>query len=117
MQRRPTVAENAPEKLTIKLDGDWSMTGVTQQLLPLTEHLANLSCVTPHQAQPVIDLADVALFDACGCQLLTILLRHLRLLGFTPVLTNIPDEHRGSIELLGFGHEFETMLDAPRGHA
>lgn len=111
------MAEHAPETLTIKLDGDWSMTGVTQQLLPLTEHLAALSGVPPKQTQPVIDLAGVVLFDACGCQLLTILLRHLRLLGFTPVLANIPEEFRCSIELLGFGHEFETLLDAPRGHA
>lgn len=111
------MAENAPEKLTIKLDGDWSMTGVTQQLLPLTEHLAALSGVHPHQAQPVIDLAAVALFDACGCQLLTILLRHLKLLGFTPVLANIPEEFRCNIELLGFGHEFESLLDVARGHA
>lgn len=116
------MAEHAPEKLTIKLDGDWSMTGVTQQLLPLTEHLAALSSMLPQQpgtveAQPVIDLADVAQFDACGCQLLTILLRHLRLLGFTPVLANIPDELSGSIELLGFSHEFETILDVAKGHA
>lgn len=111
------MAEHAPEKLTIKLDGDWSLTGVTRQLLPLTEHLAALSAMPPHQAQPVIDLADVALFDACGCQLLTILLRHLRLLGFAPVLANIPDELRGSIDLLGFSHEFETMQDASKGHA
>ena len=111
------MAEHAPETLTIKLDGDWSMTGITQQLLPLTEHLAALSGVLPQQAQPVIDLADVALFDACGCQLLTILLRHLRLLGFAPVLANIPDALRHNIELLGFVHEFETLLDAPRGHA
>lgn len=116
------MAENSPEKLTIKLDGDWSMTGVTQQLLPLTEHLAALSGVLPQRlgmvdAQPVIDLADVAIFDASGCQLLTILLRHLRLLGFAPVLTNIPDELLDSIEILGFRHEFETMLDAAKGHA
>ncbi|CAG0934074.1 lipid asymmetry maintenance protein MlaB [Geobacter sp.] len=116
------MPENAPEKQTIKLTGDWSMTGVTQQLLPLTEHLAALSRALPQEsdtveAQPVIDLADVALFDACGCQLLTIVIRHLRLLGFTPVLTNIPDEFRGSIELLGFGHEFETMRDVSKGHA
>ncbi|GLI36953.1 hypothetical protein KI811_15050 [Geobacter hydrogenophilus] len=111
------MPENASANLTIRLNGDWSMTGVTQQLLPLTEHLAALSGVHPQQAQPVIDLTEVALFDACGCQLLTILLRHLRLLGFAPVLTNIPAELRGSIELLGFGHEFETMLDIAKGHA
>ncbi|ABB31321.1 hypothetical protein GeomeDRAFT_2357 [Geobacter metallireducens RCH3] len=111
------MPENAPGTLTIRLTGDWSMTGVTQQLLPLTEHLAALSGVHPQQVQPVIDMAEVALFDACGCQLLTILLRHLRLLGFSPVLANIPAELRGSIELLGFGHEFETMLDVTRGHA
>lgn len=111
------MAEHAPEKLTIKLDGDWSMTGVTQQLLPLTEHLAALSDIPPHQTQPVLDLSGVALIDACGCQLLTILLRHLRLLGFSPVLTNIPEEFRLNIELLGFGQEFETMLDVAKGHA
>ncbi|RNC69824.1 MAG: STAS domain-containing protein [Desulfuromonadales bacterium] len=116
------MPESTPEKLTIKLCGDWSMTGVTHQLLPLTEHLATLSRALPQQSgaevtQTVIDLAEVALFDACGCQLLTVLLRHLKLLGFTPVLANIPDELHGSIALLGFGHEFETILDVARGHA
>lgn len=111
------MPEAPSEMLTIKLAGDWSMTGVTQQLLPLTEHLATLAGVLPQRTKPVIDLADVALFDACGCQLLTILLRHLKLLGFAPVLTNIPDEFHDSIAILGFGHEFETMLDAVKGHA
>lgn len=111
------MPENAPETLTIKLDGDWSMTGVTQQLLPLTEHLAALSSVPPQQTRPVIDLAAVVLFDACGCQLLTILLRHLKLLGFAPILANIPEQFRHSIELLGFGHEFDTLLDTAKGHA
>ena len=111
------MAENSPEQLTIKLNGDWSMTGITQQLPPLTEHLATLSGMPPQQAQPVVDLEDVALLDASGCQLLTILLRHLKLLGFSPLLTNVPGHFRDSIELLGFGHEFETILDVTKGHA
>lgn len=105
------MPENAPATVTIKLTGDWSMTGVTQQLVTLTEHLATLSREQPQQNRQVIDLAEVSQFDACGCQLLTILCRHLKLLGFAPVLNNITDELRSHIKLLGFDHEFGTMAD------
>lgn len=111
------MAEKAPEELTLKLTGDWSMTGVTQQLVPLTEHLAALSKADPQRIQPIVDLADIALLDACGCQLLAILLRHLKILGFAPTMNSIPDELRDHIEHLGFGHEFAAAIDAAKGYA
>lgn len=111
------MAKNAPQKLTIRLTGDWSITGVTQQLLPLTEYLASLSKTDPQQTRPVVDLAEVAMFDACGCQLLAILFRHLKLLGFAPAMDCIPNELRDHIEHLGFGHEFAAAMDSVKGYA
>lgn len=108
--------------IAITLDGDWSMTGVAAQLQPLAEHLALLA---PHASggrpgpsgQPLISLARIDAIDACGLQLLTVFLRHLRQLGFTPALTDISRDVRLTVQTLGFGHELEAIIPCEQGQA
>lgn len=112
-------------QVRIKLIGDWSITGVTNQLKSLTEHLAKLpsasaaatdaKCAVKSPSE--IDMGEIDAFDACGCQLLTVFLRHLRLLGYTPQLVNTPAELADHIITLGFAHEFDNIMDAAKGHA
>lgn len=111
--------------IAITLDGDWSMTGVAAQLQPLAEHLALLAPHAPgrHQGpaasgtQPLISLARIDAIDACGLQLLTVFLRHLRQLGFTPALTDISRDVRLTVQTLGFGHELEAIIPCEQGQA
>lgn len=101
------------------------MTGVTAQLPTLTEHIVQLSNGCPESpeeanagsSRPVVDLGEVDTFDVCGLQLLTVFLRHLKLLGFSPMLANTPEEFAESIRSLGFAEEFETVMEIAKGHA
>lgn len=108
--------------IAITLDGDWSMTGVATQLQPLAEHLAALSHHAPGgrpgpSGQPLISLAGIDAIDACGLQLLTVFIRHLRQLGFAPTLTNVDHDFRLTVQTLGFAHELEQIIHSDQGHA
>ena len=96
------------------LDGDWSMSGVSERFPLLAKHLSLLSDSLPGQefqgdesnSLPEIDLAGLNALDACGCQLLALFIRNLRRYGLAPRVTNIPDTFRAKIHFLGFDREF-----------
>ncbi|WP_041245404.1 STAS domain-containing protein [Geotalea uraniireducens] len=120
------MSESATERMSIKLCGNWSITGVTDQLKFLKIQLQSLSFSNaadtrasscPMENDPEIDMKDVDQIDLSGCQLLAIWLRHVKLLGLSPVLINVPEEFRQNIHFLGFGSEYDCILDDAKVHS
>ena len=111
------IAETG-EMLKISLDGDWSMSGVSEKFPVLAEYVANvLNAETSGDQQkslldsiPEIDLAGVTDFDACGCQLLALFVRNLRQNGVSAQLINMPDTFRSKARFLGFDRELNLPL-------
>lgn len=93
----------------ISLRGDYSITGVREQIPLLAQHLARAAEIKPdalgqgHRHE--IDLTEVQALDTCGCQLLATLLRNLREQGMEAPVFKISDTHREKIHLLGFDAE------------
>ena len=112
------MQESASGKMFIKLCGNWSITGVTDQLRFLKDQLQSMSspnaadALTPGENDPEIDVQDVEQIDLSGYQLLAIWLRHVKMLGFSPVLVNVPETFRQDIRFLGFGAEFDRIACA-----
>ena len=97
----------------IRLDGDWSMGGVAERFPVMAKYFAALlnyedsadRQICPSDAVSEIDVAGINEFDACGCQLLALLVRVLRQHGVSAQLINMTDEFRSKIHLLGFDSE------------
>ncbi|MGD9949772.1 MAG: HD domain-containing phosphohydrolase [Desulfobulbus sp.] len=93
----------------ISLRGDYSITGVKEQIPLLAQHLAKAAEVKPDTLDQgrlyEIDLTEVQALDTCGCQLLVALLRYLREQGIATPVFKVSDTHRQKIHLLGFGAE------------
>jgi ABC-type transporter Mla MlaB component len=101
--------------LKMLLDGDWSMSGVADRFPALTGCFATLLDSGVQQkcsagAVPEIDLAGVSEFDACGCQLLALLIRTLKQNGISAQLINLSDAFRSKIHMLGFDRELNLSL-------
>jgi|GEM_PF-983230 len=120
------MSESATERMSIKLCGNWSITGVTDQLQFLKVQLQSLSFSNavdtpasscPMENDPEIDMEDVDQIDLSGCQLLAIWLRHVKLLGLSPVLINVSEEFKQNIHFLGFGSEFDCIVDDAKGRS
>ncbi len=101
------------EDVCIHVGGDWSLTGIAAQVSRLVEQLALLGDTSAGR-EPVpgaarsrvrVELAGVEAIDACGCQLLAVLLNELRQSGRAPVVSAVPARIGEKIHLLGFGHE------------
>ncbi len=103
------VKKDCHGAMSLILKGDFSISGVNEQLPLLAEHLARVSDVAPgnvnRDCQQEIDLTEVQALDACGCQLLAALLRNLRARGVEATSFKISDEYREKIHLLGFDAE------------
>lgn len=97
----------------IRLDGDWSMSGVAERFPAMAKYFATLLNSEhsgdrqkyPSDAVSEIDMAGVTGFDACGCQLLALLVRVLRQNGVSARFVNMTDEFRSKIHVLGFDSE------------
>lgn len=102
----------------ICLDGDWSMGGVAERFPVMAKYSAALLSSeesgdqqkNPSDAVSEIDVSGVTDFDACGCQLLALLVRNLRQNGVSAQLTNMTDAFRSKIHLLGFDSELNLSL-------
>lgn len=112
------MQESASGKMFIKLCGNWSITGVSEQLRFLKDQLQSMSspnaadAPNPGESDPEIDVHDVEQIDLSGYQLLAIWLRHVKMLGFSPVLVNVPETFRQDIRYFGFGAEFDRIVGA-----
>ncbi|MBC7963260.1 MAG: STAS domain-containing protein [Steroidobacteraceae bacterium] len=106
------------ETTTIRLDGDWSMSGVAEKFPVLEKCLRHLldseasgeRQKSPSVGIPEIDLAGVTDFDACGCQLLALFVRSLRQNGSSPLLLNMSEAFISRVHSLGFGRELNLPL-------
>jgi len=107
----------ASEKMRIRLQGDWTLNGVSCQLPHLVQHLTNsqidgmqAGCET--RVHHEVSLAGIELLDVCGCQLLTIFVHNLKKRGATPLLIDVPDAMGEKIALWGFGRELGTFQES-----
>ena len=97
---------------TLTLTGDFSIAGVNEQMLFLTQHLAEkiaaISDGIDRNVPYTLDLSGVQALDACGCQLLAIVLRTLRKQGLEVFSFNVNDNYRKQVYLLGFDEAIFT---------
>ena len=104
-----TLTIESDETNRISLSGDFSIAGVKEQIPLLAQHLASAATIRANALEQElhheIDLTGIQDLDACGCQLLAALLRHLRDLGIENPVFRISDAHRERIHLLGFEAE------------
>lgn len=116
------MLEETTETIRIRLEGDWSMSGVADQFPRLAELLASPSICRPERERrpdasrkrPEIDMTGIDSLDACGCQLLTTFLHNLKMTGVTPLLVGISATIGDKIRLLGFGRFLAAHADAAR---
>ncbi|MDD2464567.1 MAG: HD domain-containing protein [Desulfobulbus sp.] len=103
------LIKESSEMNRISLRGDYSITGVKEQIPFLAQHLARVAEIRPsalgQEFHHEIDFTEVQVLDTCGCQLLAALLRNLRELGIEAPIFKISDTHRERIHLLGFDVE------------
>ncbi len=101
---------HADNETRIDLAGDWTMSGVAERFPPLSRYFCGLVDSHATGEQPLrptdptaeIDLAGVTSLDACGCQLLALLLGNLSRNGIHAQLINLPEACRATIQSLGF---------------
>lgn len=93
----------------IALDGDLTMVGVIEQFQLLKQYVdshVDAIAACRDQCLPIeIDLTGVQELDACGCQLLAVFIRNLRLRGATEFSFKLSDAERTKIHNLGFDDE------------
>lgn len=107
----------ALERMRIRLQGDWTMNGVSCQLPQLVEHLKSsqidgMQAVCETHVHHEVSLAGIEQLDVCGCQLLTIFVHNLKKCGATPLLIDVPDAMGDKIALWGFGRELGTFQES-----
>lgn len=94
------------------LKGDFSVAGVNEQMPFLIQHLAVETAAMPMRIDRdlpyPVDLSEVQVLDACGCQLLAIFLRALRKQGVELFSFALSDYYRKQIHLLGFDEAIFT---------
>jgi len=82
------------------LDGDWTLNGVTRNLAELSLSLQQFE---PGSAQNLrIDCGEIQQADVSGMQLLNVWLQCFRFRGVEPMLVNVPERLRHSMQHLDF---------------
>src|SRR5690242_6787535 len=91
------------------LNGDFSTDGVKEQFTILVQHITGVVEVMPvglDRSPPLkIDLHGVQTLDACGCQLLTLFFRKLKMYGIEICSVQLSADCRKTIHCLGFEDE------------
>jgi len=98
----------------ICLEGDWSLNGVAQQFQLINQWFEALTAAGEKPAASELDLNEITDLDACGCQLLAIVMRNLRQCEIMPLCSHISESIGTKIRLLGFDHEFGLATDFSR---
>ena len=100
---------DAPDQyapITLVLEGDYSIAGVSEQipmlLGTLTENGNTMASAVGGGLPCTINTQGIQALDACGCQLLAILVSTLRKQGIRTFSFDLADDHRKQIQLLGF---------------
>lgn len=108
------MSEHSDTPPGIILGGDWTNIGIIERLSEVCDHLGALLSSRRSNAEPLdsrICLSGVETIDASGCQLLAIFFRHVRQHGLRPIVINLPEDFRLSMELFGFSSELEGMME------
>jgi ABC-type transporter Mla MlaB component len=98
---------------TTHLIGDWTFTGVAQQVVRLTE--LQFCGVHSPGATVVIDCSGIEGIDLNGFQLLYVWLHCIHMRGLRPELVNLPDWMCDAQERLGITRVFENESMEPGG--
>lgn len=94
------------------LEGDWTMTGVADNIDSLVISLKQMETEGGKSLQ--INCGLIEETDTGGLQLLNVWVECARLRGIEPKLMNVTDNMRKAIHELGFSHYFsDIFLDAP----
>ena len=94
------------------LDGDWTMTGVADNVQSMILCLGQLE--SEGNKNCWIKCKDIVETDTSGLQLLNVWMECARLRGIEPKLVSVPDKMLRSINDFGFSHLFsETYPDLP----
>src|ERR1035437_11174711 len=86
------------------LEGDWTMTGVAENIQSLVLYLNQLE--SEGNKSFLINCRQIAEADTSGLQLLNAWVECARLRGIEPKLVNVTDGMLRSINELGFSHLF-----------
>ncbi len=109
----------------LSLDGDWTISGVAEQLPRLSQQIAllldppqtNKNRADAAPSRPEIDLGGISALDACGCQLLTHFSRALQQHGIVPQFANLSAPFLETIHQLGFDQELTNCFGSSRNQA
>lgn len=103
------MANESESKIRIVLEGDWSMSGITQQFQVLLPWISQLADSAEKPASPELDLTGIAELDASGCQLLSAFVGNLRQQGIIPLCNGVSEIVNDKFRLMGFDHEVDFM--------
>jgi len=93
-----------------RLEGDWTLTGVTRNLDSLALSLQQLESGSDKKLR--IDCGQMKEADISGLQLLNVWMQCVRFRGVEPTLVNVPERLRHAMQVL-VGHCFiDTYSDA-----
>lgn len=84
-----------------RLEGDWTLTGVTRNLDSLASMLQQLEPGAEKELR--IDCGQMKETDISGLQLLNVWMQCVRFRGFEPTLVNVPESLRHAMQVL-VGH-------------
>jgi len=101
------MSASIPDTTRINLCGNWSITGVAEQLPYLNSSMESFSTGTPRQ-QAEIYVEEIESIDASGCQLLAIFFHSIRKNGHEPKLLNPSTILRENLKTLGFAPVFDS---------
>lgn len=100
------MAHESEQKITVSLEGDWSMNGVTHQFQVLQQLVSQLTASGKKPVSQELDLKGITELDACGCQLLSAFVGNLRQQGITPLCNGVTESVCDTFKRMGFDHEF-----------
>lgn len=81
-----------------RLEGDWTLTGVTSNLDSLAQSLQQLEPRSEKNLR--IDCGQIKDADISGLQLLNVWIQCIRFRGIEPILVNVPERLRHSMQVL-----------------
>jgi ABC-type transporter Mla MlaB component len=103
------MLQQTEEQIQLNLRGDWTIAGIKAQWSEVFFALTRLKTDFKDQCLLhgiVVGMGGVTALDACGCQLLMILMHNLRELGVQPCIIHVQEEQQRLMASLGFGFEF-----------
>lgn len=83
-----------------RLEGDWTLSGVTSNLAELSLSLQQFEPGSDHNLR--IDCGEIQKTDESGMQLLSVWLQCFRFRGVEPTLVNVPERLRQTMQHLDF---------------